>query len=60
MKHTKENAVRYLEVLKHLERLNKIKKCTRKSLTVIKSVSLIEPACFAVKLKEAKFTSKLS
>ena len=55
MKRTKENLFRYLEVLSHLERLNKIKKRTGKSFTVIKSVSKVEPVYLVVKLIEAKF-----
>ena len=36
------------------EWLNKIKKGTRKSFTVIKSVSKVQPLYLEVKLKEAK------
>ena len=43
-----------LEVLKPLERLNKTNKCTRKSFTVIKSVSKAGPLYFVIKYKEAK------
>ena len=44
--------VRYLEVLKHLKRLNKIKKCT--SFKVMKSVTKAGPLYFVIKYKEAK------
>ena len=54
MKRFKENVVRYLEVLKHLEKVNKIKKCTRKSFAVIKSVSKVGPLYFVIKYKEVK------
>ena len=54
MKCFKENVVRYLEVLKHLKGLNKIKKCTSKSFTGMKSVSKVGPLYFVIKYKEAK------
>ena len=54
MKHFKENVVRYLEILKHLEKLNKMKKYTRKSFKVIKSVSKAGPQYFVTQYKEAK------
>ena len=54
MKRFKENVAGYLEVLKHQERLNKTKKCTRKIFTVIKSVSRAGLLYFVIKYKEAK------
>ena len=54
MKRFKENVVRSLEVLKHLKRINRIKKCTRKGFTVFKSVRKIEPLYYMIKYREAK------
>ena len=54
MKRTKENLVRYLEVLKHLERLNKDQQTYEKEFYSNKISEQIEPVYLVVKLKEAK------